>query len=991
MIRQFTLYFLLLPGSILFSQKYNFVNWTVEDGLIQSQASFICQDSYRQLWIGSEGGISRFDGKKFTSYTVQDGLASNHINTMFCDKTGNMWTGTNYGISVYNGRRFKTMKPLPVPVNNVENIVEGSDGWIYLTDNFNLLRTRDGKMEKILVTGDSSEKVTSLIAENGQLLASVYQKGIYCSDKQNGAWQAICTLPEDLKKLFIRELYISSKNDTLLATTIGLYRLSNKNIVPYRSGTQSFPAINVLCIAEDAKQDIWLGTDNGVYKADNNQFVHFDEKNGFTDNSVRHIYKDVENNLWFASNADGIFKFRENTFTYYDKSSGLSNPIVMGVTQTGDGTIYAGGYGGGLYRINSKNGIEPVKDKVPVLTDTKIYCLHADDKNNVWIGTLNNGIWKYNERTGLKRLEAKNNPDLSIPGVNVFFTDRRGNLLIGTNYGLFLKDGNDNIIRLKISGNSITDLKQFDNECVLVSTSKGIYLLDKEYNSEPFNEKDFGNSSVLCIAKNNDNIWLGTTDNGVLNWNIKTGKIITYTTADGLPSNFIYSIYVSDKYKAWIGTGFGISNLQLDNSGKLLAIKNYGRSDGLLGMECNHNSLLKARDSSLWFGTTKGLFHFNPNTNITEKNQPLVLLRSVRLFSSEITDSSLFKNPGTWFRVPEQLKLGSKQNHLTFELGSIYFTNPEDILFKYKLEGIDKDFTTTYNPYIVYPALPPGKYTLNVIGVTKSGVLSSNEINYSFEIEKAFYQTRFFQVVVILLLLGTGALLAYVFTRGKQKRKQKAKELLEKIREEEFMKLRQRTAEDFHDEMGNNLTRISVLTDVLKSKINGKEKEVTKLVEQIKENTTSLYKGSRDIIWSLNSKNDGMFEIAEHIRDIGNELFQETRIDFAYAHNVDPHSSLKLKLDYSRNLTMIFKEAYSNILKHSGADKVEIILELKNDDYLEILIRDNGNGFNAGLVGGGNGMRNMRTRAGRMNGTMTVISELKKGTEINILLKNIFI
>jgi ligand-binding sensor domain-containing protein/signal transduction histidine kinase len=990
MTKHFISYFILLCAFKSLGQKYNFVNWTVEDGLIQSQASFVCQDHYRQLWIGTVGGISRFDGKKFTGYTVQDGLVSNHVNTMLCDKDGNMWIGTNYGISVFNGKNFKTIKPLEAPVNNVEMMVQTSGGDVFVTDNHSLLRINGNKSKKVNVSGDSAEKITTLgITDNDDLLISVYKKGIYVF-KENKYVQ-LSPFNEDQKKLLVRNIYISFKNDTLLCTTIGLFVLRGTKIVPYKVNNKLLAEMAIFCIAEDSKQNIWLGTDNGLFKIEGEEVIHFDEKSGFTDNSVNHIYKDVENNLWFATNADGIYKFRENTFTYYDKSSGLSNTIVMGVAQTRDHTIYAAGYGGGLYRLNQKNDLEPVSRKGPVLSNCKINCLYADNENNIWIGTLNKGAYIYNEKTGLKKTEAKNNPDIILRGATVFLQDSQGNMLIGTNQGLFMKDKNDQITKLKVQSSLITTLKQFDKDHVILGTSKGIFLLDQNYNVNAFNENNFGNSSVLCLAKTNDNIWIGTTDKGVLNWNYKTGKTITYTMANGLPSNFIYSIDVSDKNKAWIGTGFGISNLQLDDAGKVLAIKNYGRSDGLLGMECNHNCLLKASDSSLWFGTTKGLFHFNPYTNIAEKNQPLVLLRSVKLFSSAITDSSLFKDPGTWFNVPEQLKLHSNQNHITFELGAIYFTNPDDILYKYKLEGIDKEFTTTGNPYIIYPALPPGRYTLKVTGITKSGTVSSNEINYIFEIEKAFYQTRFFQVFVILLLLGTGALIAYIFARGKQKRKQKAKELLEKIREEEFSKLRQRTAEDFHDEMGNSLTRISVLTDILKSKLNGREQEVTKLVHQIKENTTALYNGSKDIIWSLNSQNDGIYEIAEHIKDIGNELFQETAIDFKYSHNISAYRTLKLKLDYSRNLTMIFKEAYSNILKHSGASKVSILVNLSNASTLEISIHDNGRGFNTGIIQNGNGIKNMKNRASRMNGTMAVESALQKGTLITIHLKDIFI
>jgi len=133
-----------------------------------------------------------------------------------------------------------------------------------------------------------------------------------------------------------------------------------------------------------------------------------------------------------------------------------------------------------------------------------------------------------------------------------------------------------------------------------------------------------------------------------------------------------------------------------------------------------------------------------------------------------------------------------------------------------------------------------------------------------------------------------------------------------------------------------------------------------------------------------------MYEIAEHIKEIGIELFEETPVDFYYSHNIDAANRHKLKLDYSRNLTMIFKEAYSNILKHATADKVIVELYLDINKHLEITITDNGKGFDPAAAQKGNGIKNMANRVKRLNGEITVDSALQTGTRINILLKNIF-
>ncbi len=987
MIRQFLIYFGLFLSFNLLSQKYNFVNWTVEDGLIQSQASYICQDKYRQLWIATEGGISKFDGRKFSGYTALEGLIANKVTIVMCANDGNIWAGTNYGISIFNGKNFRSIKLTNAPFNNITGLEQTADDCVYAINNLKLYRIFNYSGEKVSVSGDPNENISTIYkTADNHVIACVTGKGLYALIQTK--WQKLNTISGHLKNVFIRKLFITSKNDTLLGTSEGLYHLKNGEAVLYDLGPSVTNNINVFCITEDVKKNIWLGADHGAYKLEPGNTFHFTSNSGLTDNSVLCIYKDIENNLWFATDADGICKFRENTFTYYDKSSGLSNTIVMGIAQTAKGNVYAAGYSGGLYKINAQNDIEPLHDKDRVLTESKMSCLYADDEDNIWIGAGSNGSWCYNEKTGLKKIVDKKNPNNLLRGGVCFLKDKKGNLLIGTQQGLFLRDKDENVTKLKIENVATSALKQFNNDSIIVGTSKGVYVLDKNYEAHLIDKKEFDNSSVLCLAIQKNNIYIGTTDKGVLNLNLRTGKIINYNTDNGLPSNFIYSIYVSDQNKAWIGTGFGISNLQLDETGRISAIKNYGRSDGLLGMECSHNCLLKAADSSLWFGTTKGLFHFTPSVDIAEKNQPVVLLKSVKLFSSDITDSTLYQSSETWFKVPNGLKLHSSQNHLTFEFGAIYFTNPEDVLFKCKLEGVDKDYTISNNPYIIYSAIPPGKYTLKVQAVTKSGVISSNTIEYPFEIEKAFYQTGYFQLLVVLLLISTGALITYISTRQKQKRK----ETLEKIREEEFLKLRHRTAEDFHDEMGNRLTRISVLTDILKSKLEPKETDATKLVGQIKENTAALYNGSRDIIWSLNSENDGVYQVTEHVKEIGNEIFHDTVIDFNFTHNIKSINTLKLKLDYSRNLIMVFKEAYSNILKHSKATEVNISIEMNhNNKDLEIKISDNGQGFDSQIIQKGNGIKNMKNRAGRMNGEISVNSDIQKGTTITILLKNIFI
>ncbi len=208
--------------------------------------------------------------------------------------------------------------------------------------------------------------------------------------------------------------------------------------------------------------------------------------------------------------------------------------------------------------------------------------------------------------------------------------------------------------------------------------------------------------------------------------------------------------------------------------------------------------------------------------------------------------------------------------------------------------------------------------------------------------------------------------------------------MVDKLRREEQAKVRQRTAEDFHDEVGNKLTRINVLTNVLTQKLGEVSPDKKRLIEQIQENTAQLYSGTKDILWSLQATNDNLYEILHRIRDFGNELFSDTHISFSFTGNEQDWQQYKLPLDMSRNLIMIFKEALNNCLKYADATKVTMDAELKEGGILHIALTDDGKGFNIEEVIKGNGLNNMRNRAARLKGKLYIDSKPGKGTVINL-------
>jgi hypothetical protein len=302
------------------------------------------------------------------------------------------------------------------------------------------------------------------------------------------------------------------------------------------------------------------------------------------------------------------------------------------------------------------------------------------------------------------------------------------------------------------------------------------------------------------------------------------------------------------------------------------------------------------------------------------------------------------------YAIPHGLRLAHDSNHLSFEFRGISLANPDGVYYEYMLEGADKRWSElTPDPFVVYPGLTPGKYRFLVRSYTAGGGYSDNEAVFPFEIIAPFYKTKLFDLLLIVTLIGLALWIQHYRMRSKARRQRQ----LEELKHQEQLIIRQRTSEDFHDELGNKLTRISVLTDILQTKLSVRpagvppgspspvSADTEKILFQIKENVAALYTGTRDILWSLAPESDSVAGISVRLQDFGIELFQETPIQFQFVTEMAGMMNTRLPIDYSRNITMIFKEAMNNVLKHSscrnlifrirGGDQHSIVFSLEDD------------------------------------------------------------
>ena len=958
-------------ANVLFAQRYPFHNINVDDGLIQSQATSLAQDKMGNLWVGTLGGLSRYDGHNFTNYTIRTGLPNNTVWSVATDGAGNVWVGSDKAISRFNGQTFthftRQQEQNKRPLDNTQQIqVVGDTTWWRVAGDVYFIT--GGKIKYFVTPGPAGYVSAMLTAQGNQWIAK--DGRLYHTAHSN---TDTLVFPGDIAPN-IFDLFRDKNGVVWIGTNVGLHKIVGRNIVPLVVNPDSITAQPVVAsITQDKTGALWLATNKGVMKLEGRTPQYYNKRNGLSDNNFFKVFTDIEGNVWMASDGQGIFRYSGTQFTSLNETMGMPSAQIIGIASNMSDSLFLGTYDAGLY-IFKDGKISPLSfpsNPVPSITS-----LCYTRRSRLWIGTRGRGLWSY-EKNIFRQYVA---PERGFPSnfVNCVYEDPQQRLWIGFANGAMLLE-NDTFKTIPTKNTRVEAFLSIGRDSILIGEESGLLLYT---NGEVADLKTgtIADSFVLqCFTMQGRNLWMGSPDNGVVRYNLDTRRALVINKNHGLRSDFIYNIIADDEGNIWVGTGFGIHKITMDAQDEP-QITFYGKAQGINGMESNINSVLKLKDGSIWFGTTNGAVHYQPRSAVVSAAPVGIVMQSVKLTGENNIDKSYFDSADNWYGVPYGLRLPYRKNNLSFTFQAISLSGAQ-VLYRYRIEGLEtpwSEWGTTNS--VTYSALPPGKYVF-VVQCQCPGQ-NPPELRYAFEIITPFQKTTWFRFAVLIACLLTGILVQYLFNSRKQRRQR----LLEKLRAEEQAKIRLRTAEDFHDEIGNKLTRINVLTNVLKNKTQ-LNPESLRILSQIEDNTAQLYGGTRDILWSLKPSNDNLYEILYRIRDFGTELFADTDVNFIFAGADERWKNFRLPMDMSRNLIMIFKEALNNSLKYAGANNVSLEITLKNRNVLQMILKDDGKGFDIRAATKGNGINNMHIRAERLHGKLYVDSRPDKGTIINLSFK----
>lgn len=950
------------------AQKYNFISYNIKEGLPQSQVLALAQSQDRQLWLSTYAGLTRFDGKTFFTYTTFEGLANEYVIDFTVDYKLKTWAITNSGLNLIEGNKISSY-PLP------EKIVESkamlaitNDNTLWCLINGILYSFRKGKFVKTELQGLPGLLFLSLIkGEKKNAYLMTPERSLY--KYKSGSWQLFTQLSLTDYKTKINSVYIDSTSSIWILTPGELFvqRPWKKSLESWFKLQDTHAATS--CFAKDKLGNLWVGVTNGAYKIKQDKsFINFNYSNGFSNHWVSAILNDEEGNVWLATQGDGLYRYGGGIFTCFDNAGDPSISNVGKVACDNQGNILFGNTGNDFCFYNEGKKKFPFKNTA--LQYYKISCVFADKQNVVWVGTYGHGLWKY-EKGKVKSVSFDN---MSITGIS----EEGGKIVFTTNEGLFIYENGK--FQKKNGYNEPGSGAIFvGKDSLCVCPRYGLALLNdtgKLYYPFP---ADLQKARVQSLVKKGNKIFINTIGAGIFIWDKATGKFRQLTTTEGLCSNIIYSLKFDNKEQLWAGTGKGLCRLVSNDDFNTITIYNYGMEQGFKGLECNDYSIAVRPDNTVWVGTAKGLYCYHPEEDLQNLTIPKPMLQSVRLFSKPLPPQMELNSLGDSILVPipQNLVLPSKKNNIAFEFLAISYSR-SNIRYSYFLEGLETDFSVPdFSNAVVYPSLPPGSYVFNVRAMDEAGNQLGNIVKYPFLIKPAFYQTLWFSLLLPLAFAG----IAFLLYRIRKNNLSKQKIMMEKLRAEDQKKIRQNTARDFHDEMGNKLARITVLSDILKTKLPVND-EAQVLAKKIQENVGLLYQGTKDIIWSLNPENDNLHFLLKRISDFGVDLFIDTDIEFEAISINEAFRNYFLPMDYARNIIMIYKEVLTNILKHSHCIKVKTEAVLVEVNMVRLTITDDGKGFNLNSSTDGNGLLNIRQRANYIGANLAIYSDDGIGTGV---------
>ena len=959
---------------------YLFKNYTTQNGLLNNAIWCLEQDMNGYIWIGSDMGLTRFDGKTFYHKAIPEVYDNSaFIDNLETTSNGNLIAASfmqgvfvqqddgrfkkylergfvELGQNVYNSLKYcPDGKILVGASNSLYFLTADSLKQFYHTgNNYRTFSTIDIDKENriwfggqfglgiLKLSGTEYEPfflpelkdlfITKIRFDNEGTLHVATSQGYYrIKWRQPSRWESDYTVEQpfpQVKDIYINHRYLDKEQNLWIATaTYGVFRTKGDSITLHLTKENGLLSSNVLCMMQDSEGNFWFGTDNGISMIEN-----FDNyaiaQAGVRFKDAKALIQDSYNRIWIPYN-NGLYVFQDDQLTPVGLSgSPIERAGIHHLDIFNSELIISNEVG--LYQMPLTKEIPDLRKlrKIADYPANNITLLQSlfTDTAGIWICSQNKIYNYYNHQF----LPVTFNPPNVVQRPSKIQQDKYGYYWYGSYlFGLYrgsLSRPDKNTILF----DDITAFRSLKADSAFVTA----WIQDMSFDKQ-------------------GNLWFSTLYTGVYKLSLDSSGVVSYklfSTDNGLLSNNVEGISCDDEGKMWFMTQQGINILQYDSTG----VETIYKLDVNEGIEGAGRSSLQMGDR-LYLLTDEGVF-VTQTQLFKEKQKKMPGVFITNLLINGVANSKISANANN-------LRLAHGQNNITIEYSAITFRNADDVRYQYKLEGTDNEWSVLSDRgFVEYASLPPGRYTFKVRAtMTGAETETGEETSLSFRIAPAYYQTVWFYAAIAVFVFA----LFYIF------HKYRMRQVINMAR------MRTRIASDLHDDIGSTLSSISMLSEMASGQ--DKESELAKALSKIGMDSRDVLNSMDDIIWSVNPQNDSLSSLIVRLREYAIPVCESKDITFDMSAD-ESIFSMKLGMEERRNIFLIVKESVNNAVKHSGCRTLSVAFSKTPE--LEISIQDDGRGFDAAAPTSRNGLVNMKRRATQIGGALMVNAEKGKGTRI---------
>ncbi len=952
--------------------KSNFKNYRISDGLPSLVTYQSIQDSKGFLWVTTDNGVSRFDGKNFKNFSKRDGLAGNEIVDLYEDSKGRIWfLSFSNGICYYYNEKFYNSS------NNksVKKLTQLGPLKLPIDDGFGNLFFQEKKRFPKLISLSSNNKITTFSPNSTlqkrdtiiYLYKSSDRKSIFCITKNHSLLQIKNNKASVVLKAFTDikggSFFRDKKNQALyFVNDTGLYKITDSKLklilknfkVP--KGTSSYG------ISIDKYNNIWISShayNTLIYRFEAGNYL---KPHAVLPSSFANITFDNENNIWLNTSNKGIYKLPYhlilNKKTFHINQS-LLKANITSIFLAKNNTLWVG-YDNG-WVSNFLNSKQPIHYNINFKKRSynRILEFLEDSGGNIWCISDDYCV-KFKKKKTLpyfipKKINTNNDP-VSLNACKTIMLDNSGRIIITTRKGVFYAqpDGLEAIPLGKFSNRLYSSY--VDSTAIYVSSEKGIIKITNNDTLNLSNKEAFLNIRAQTFFKLSGQVLLLTTyNNGIVV--LENDKITSVLNTDNglIGANCKKIIHYKDTL--YIVTNAGITKAAYNN--KKFTI--YSNFKFINYPFTSHLNGAQIKNDSFYISSYYGINILPLPIWQKKDSPPQLILQS-------------FKVNNTSYDLSKQIKFRYKPQTVKVKFISPVINNSSTLKYRYKFVNGDGDWQVTTSNQLEFTNLKYGKYNV-LLQVKKYNSPWSSSSNITFTIITPFYATWWFKSTLIACF----CLILVIITKASLNRKYK-KKLIVSQRNAEIEKERTRIAADLHDDIGGDLTSIAILSNIINNSVQGAHAKISK---RINLSAIELIDKLNEVIWALDSTNNTLHSLAAYIRRIVSEFSEKNELNIKVSVNDNVYDETKTNSMINRNVILIIKESLNNIVKHSKSENVYFSLQ-KLDNYLCILIKDDGVGFNIAEKKEGNGLTNMQKRVADIKGKITINSSLNKGVTIEV-------